>query len=304
MFDDEIVCLGNSITAATGYGSYDANTTLNQCNLNGDVVVSDNGSAYTTLATANEQSYDSAPKWVWHDSIGYVFPRGGKVVVANRSQSGNWYDINNNGVNAPVSRDVFSLRINHGKQVANGSYAYIIVPGKTAAEMQNYYASGNVVIVANNDSVQVVRHNVLNMYGLIFYKAASFTDDNISIKADKGCALLLKDKGKSMEMHIADPSQAQGLINIKTMIPVSAGQWLDTACDFSNTGDYRGASKAFVVVKSLSTAIREVSVEDTVTSVEYYDLTGRKIVKPPLKGVYLVLKTYRSGKRISTKSVR
>jgi chondroitin AC lyase len=268
MFDDEIVCLGNSITAATGssYDPYDANTTLNQSNLNGDVAVSDDGSAYTTLATG-EHSYAAAPKWVLHDSIGYIFPQGGKVVVSNQSQSGNWYDINNNGVDATVSKNVFSLWFDHGKQVTNGEYAYIIVPGKTVAEMQSYYASDNIEILANNDSVQAVRHKGLGMYGIIFYNAASYSDERISVETDKGCVLLLKDKGDYYQMNVADPAQAETQINVKTKFPASATEWTNTLCNFAGTGDYRGASKTYTVQKQTVSYEVNVNLGEGIVSV-------------------------------------
>jgi len=303
MFDNEIVCLGNSITAAGGYDAFDANTTLNQCNLNGDVVVSEDGNNFATLATMDEHAYASSPKWVLHDSIGYVFPNGGNVVVSNQKQSGNWYDINNNGKNAEVSRDVFSLWFNHGKKVSNGSYAYIIVPNKNAAGMKNYYESGDVEILANDASIQAVYHKTLDMLGIIFYSPAAFTGKDISVEVDKPCVLLFKKKADHIEMNIADPAQSQTVINVKTRIPSSAAEWTTTPCDFTNTGDYRGASKAFRIDSSL-TGIKEIDADDPVISARYYDLAGKEIIKPSKKGVYIIQKMHRSGKKTANKAIR
>jgi chondroitin AC lyase len=266
MFDDEIVCLGNSITAASGQSAYDANTTLNQCNLNGDVAASENGSEYSTLAEG-EHPYADAPKWVQHDGVGYVFPDGGNVVVSNQAQTGNWYDINNRGTNAVVSRNTFTMYFNHGKDVTNGDYAYIIVPGKTADEMQSYYAAANIEILANDASKQVVRHKGLGMYGIIFYNAASYSDERISVEADKGCVLLLKDKGNYYQMNIADPAQAETQINVKTKFPASATEWTNTLCDFAGTGDYRGASKAYTVQKQTVSYEVNVNLGEGIVSV-------------------------------------
>jgi chondroitin AC lyase len=300
MFDDEIVCLGNSITAATGQGSYDAHTTINQCNLNGDVVLSENGSDVAPLPSLGEHSYTTAPKWVLHDNIGYVFPAGGNLVLSNQVQSGNWHDINNNGLDAAVKRETFSLWFNHGKQVTNGSYAYIIVPGKTAAEMKDYYASGDVEILANDDAVQAVYHKGLAIWGIIFYKAASFTGGGISVKADKGCTLLLQQEDDLIKMHVADPAQAQTQINVQTLIPFTATEWTNTLCDFANTGDYRGASKSFAIQLSPN-GIKEITVEDPVINTRYYDLMGRQIAKPSVKGIYIIQKIHLSGKSASMK---
>lgn len=302
MFDDEIVCLGNSITAASGQEAYNTNTTINQSNLNGNVVVSENGNGFIPLAATGDHVYATAPKWVLHDTIGYVFPAGGHVVVSNQEQTGNWHDINNNGVNAVVSRDIFSLWFDHGKSVTNGTYAYIIVPGKTAIEMQDYYTAGNIELLANTASVQAVHHKTLGIYGIIFYSATTFTGGDISVEVDRPCVLLLKDKTSYAELNVADPAQAQARINVKTKIPATAADWITTVCDFTNTGDYRGASKAFVVPLSY-VGIKDVNVADPVISVRYYDLTGREVVEPSKKCIYIVQKTYLSGKKISTKVI-
>lgn len=304
MFDDEIVCLGNSITAASGNDAYDANTTLNQCNLKGNVTVSENGSDVAGLTTVGEHNYIAAPKWVLHDSIGYVFPAGGNVVVSNKSQDGNWYDINNNGVNAPVSRDIFSLWFNHGKNATNASYAYIIVPGKNADSMKAYCAEKNIVILANNDSVQAVYNRSLDMFGIIFYKTASLSAEGIVVSADKGCALLLKRKSDHVEMHIADPAQAQTTIKIKTRIPASAAEWMETSCSFAGTGEYKGASKAFTFPLPVSVGVQTIDDNERIVSERYFNLAGQEISKSAEKEIFIVQKTFLSGKTTTTKGIR
>ena len=302
MFDNEIVCLGNSITAVTGasYDPYDTNTTLNQCNLIGDVVVSENGINTVTLATADEHPYSTAPKWVLHDNIGYVFPNGGNVVVSNKTQHGNWHDINNNGTDAGVSRDVFSMWFNHGKKVNNGSYSYIIVPNKNAAEMKNYFESGNVEILENNTSLQAVHHKTLGMLGIIFYSSSvSFTGGGISVEVNRPCVLLLKKKNGHIEMHIADPAQSQTQINVKIKNS-SSTDWVTTSCNFAGTGDYKGASKAYYVPVS-GTGIKVTEVEDPVIDVQYYDLLGKETLKPSVEGIYILKKMHQSKKVTASK---
>jgi chondroitin AC lyase len=300
MFDDEIVCLGNSITAASGQGTYDANTTLNQCNLKGDVIVSENGNSFATLTTKAEHPYTVAPKWVLHDSIGYVFPSGGNVVVSNKTQSGSWSSINNSGSSATVNRDVFSLWFNHGKQVTNGTYAYIIVPGKTATGMQAYFEDGDIEILSNTTNIQAVYHKALGIWGIIFYGAGTFTDGNISVNVSKSCVLLLKKKEDCVEMHIADPAQAQTSITVKTKMPASATE-TTTVCNFAGTGDYRGASKAYRLPAIPSVGIKELNVKDPAVDLRYYDLMGKEIAKPAVAGIYILKKTHLSKKITTSK---
>jgi hypothetical protein len=59
-----------------------------------------------------------------------------------------------------------------------------------------------------------------------------------------------------------------------------------------------------VFEKELSTGITGAGVDkDPVTSLKYYDLTGREIVNPSEKGVYIIQKTYLSGKKTTGKTI-
>jgi hypothetical protein len=50
------------------------------------------------------------------------------------------------------------------------------------------------------------------------------------------------------------------------------------------------------------TGIKDIQVEDdAVTDVKYYDLTGREIINPSAKGVYIIQKLHLSGKKTSSK---
>jgi hypothetical protein len=57
--------------------------------------------------------------------------------------------------------------------------------------------------------------------------------------------------------------------------------------------------------KVQSTGINGAGVDDDpVTGVKYYDLTGKEIVNPSEKGVYIISKTHQSGKKTVAKAVR
>jgi chondroitin AC lyase len=218
-FDNEVVCLGSDITSAVPSNDYvtaatanfiraadefDINTTVNQCLLDGPVTVSSGGVA-SVLSTQGEHSYAAAPDWVLHGGVGYVFPQGGVVGLSNQMQTGNWREINTSQEDAVVNKDVFSLWFNHGKAAHKAQYAYVVVPDKyTAAEMDDYVAGNPIEILANTDSVQVVHHKQLNIWGMVFYKAARFEHSDFSIQTDKGCILLVD----GSTVHATYPAQS------------------------------------------------------------------------------------------------
>ena len=243
-FDDEVVCLGAGICSSASEPVF---TTMNQCLLSDKKMI---------LATKKKQenitegTFEYAsPQWVLHNRIGYLFPEGGKVVVNSQTQTGNWYDINNTASKDIQKEKVFTIGFDHGKQPSNSSYAYIVVPGKsTAQEMEAYRKAGNIEIMTNTKEMQVVRNKKLGIWQMVFYGAGEFKSKDITVRVDKGCALLIKDRNKKEAcVHVADPAQAQATIKVELCIPKKskASQKLD--CDFKESGIYAGASKAYTV---------------------------------------------------------
>jgi chondroitin AC lyase len=319
-FDDEVVCLGNDITSTvpsndyvtagtanfmTAADAFEINTTLNQCLLNGDIIVSSNGTT-STIATQDEHPFPTAPDWVLHDGIGYVFPNGGNVVISNKVQTGQWRDINTSGSTETQSKEVFSLWLNHGKPANKAQYAYIVVPNKqTAAEMEDYTAGQNIEILANTDSLQVVHHKTLDIWSMIFYKAASFEDTELAVKTNRSCALLLKKDGSRFIMHIANPSQAQTSITVDTRIPSGATEWKRTICNFAGTGAKAGASQVYEIDRLLTQLETVAPGNDPVVEIQYFNLMGQPLAQPPVEtGIYIIKEKHLSNTETVRKELR
>lgn len=239
-FDNEVVCLGAGIQSTS---TYPVHTTVNQCFLKGGILV-DKGDKEETLANGSHTL--QAPQWVLHDKIGYFFPQKEEVFLTAQTQSGRWYDINTSKSKKEEKMDVFTLGINHGVGPKDGSYAYIVVPGKTSAqEMKAYQKKNAIEILSNNAKVQAVRNTKLNVWMVTFFEAGTFTHKELSVNVDKPCILMIKDiTSKSANLHIADPGQTQSPIQVELKI----GKKKQTlTADFTQTGIYAGATKQYTV---------------------------------------------------------
>lgn len=239
-FDNEVVCLGAGIQSTS---TYPVHTTVNQCFLKGGIMV-DKGDKEETLANGSHTL--QAPQWVLHDKIGYFFPQKEEVFLTAQTQSGRWYDINTSKSKKEEKMDVFTLGINHGVGPKDGSYAYIVVPGKTSAqEMKAYQKKNAIEILSNNPKIQAVRNTKLNVWMLTFFEAGTFTHKELSVTVDKPCILMIKDiTSKSANLHIADPGQTQSPIQVELKI----GKKKQTlTADFTQTGIYAGATKQYTV---------------------------------------------------------
>jgi chondroitin AC lyase len=145
--EDEVVALGVGIKEAGGLPVY---TSVNQALWRTDVclpggVVAERGQRSLTV-----------PTWVHQDSIGYVFPEvGTNLTLKAEAQSGSWQAIDSAASDATVTKDVFSLWLDHG--TATGSYAYVVVPAKPAADMATYAAKLPVRTLVNSQSCKQLR---------------------------------------------------------------------------------------------------------------------------------------------------
>lgn len=240
-FDDEIICLGAGINSTAGVPVC---TTINQCLLSKKEVILSQ-SKKQSMVKEGDFVYDS-PEWVLHNGIGYVFPAGGNLFLSKKIQTGSWYSINHTESKNEQQQEVFTLGFNHGCNPRNATYAYIVVPGIHSARKMNNYRKSPVEILANTDSMQIVRHTKLGIWQMVFYKEGTFRNGELSVSVDKACALMIKDgHSGNAELHIADPGQTQSCIKVELLIPEISSERKTVLCDFRNTGIYAGASKAY-----------------------------------------------------------
>ena len=241
-FDDEVVCLGAGIHSTSQYPVY---TTVNQCLSTSEKAILRHKNKQTEIVQGSF-NYTS-PEWILHNKIGYLFPNGGNVFVANQQQTGSWYDINHTAPKDCVQKDVFTICLDHGKQPSDAIYAYIIVPGmQTTDEVKKYQKKKNIEILSNTENLQAVRSNKSDILQMIFYCAGEFTYKDLTVKADKACALMVKIKGQNeMKLHIEDPGQTHSNITIDIRM---RKQSKTINCDYRNSGIYAGSTKAFDIV--------------------------------------------------------
>lgn len=217
-FDDEIVCLGSGITS---HASEPIFTTVNQTLLSEEEPVYVSLNHRQSVLPQGETTYEN-PEWVLHGSVGYVFPQGGNVLVCAQKQSGTWYDINNSIKDKTViSKNVFTLGLNHGERPAAATYAYIVVPRiKNTKSLRNYLKKENIIIAANDTCKQVVKHRRLGIWQMVFYSPGSFQDESLCVKVSRPCALQIKggQKGR-LTIHVADPGQTGKPIEISISSP-------------------------------------------------------------------------------------
>ncbi len=201
-FDDLFVLLGTGISCS---GEDPVLTSINQCVLKGDVTVRDRAGVAATVISPGEHTYTKA-KWVHHDGVGYVPLGDGSWTVKIAAQTGSRHAINRTYSTETLSMDVFSAWINHGVRPEVGSYAYAVVPGIEAAELDQWTQSPPVKVLANSEAVQAVRDEGSGVTGAAFMRAGTVEiDEAFVVSVDQPCVAVLREEGDRFRIAIANP---------------------------------------------------------------------------------------------------
>jgi len=212
-FDDEVVALGAGIQDGDGLPVY---TSVNQALWRTDV------SLPGGVVAARGQRSMTAPTWVHQDSIGYVFPDAAtNLTLKADAQSGSWRAIDNAASDATVTKDVFSLWIDHG--TATGSYVYVVVPAKAATDMAYYAANLPVQTLANTTELQAVTHTASRTTGASFFQPGVLKlEAGLALRVDQPCIVLLHYISNSeLQISVSSSLGSVNAVGVEVSLEVS-----------------------------------------------------------------------------------
>lgn len=214
MFDDEVVSLGAGIT--------------NKENLTVETIVENRKiskeadeqlliDGIKSVETLGTQEVKKNPKWILLQgkkdkaNIGYFFPSNQTVNIKRETREGNLKEIYEYGGEGSAFRNYLTMWIDHGEQVSDGMYSYVILPNKTKEELESYASNPDIDILRNTKSVQAVRDKKLGVTGINFWDASSLED----ITVYQASSIVKEQKGDIMTLAISDPTQSQNKIEVE-----------------------------------------------------------------------------------------
>lgn len=207
-----LVCLGADIKTNTGR---DIITGVNQCHQKSETIITfDQGKAISTMDTLLNSNNISS---VWHDSIGYYFPRQSSTSLSLEKQSGNWHDIADPYSSDLVSGKVFKLWLNHGINAEKNRYEYMVLPAVSAFQFQKYVLNPDIEILSNTKAIQAVKLKDNSLFQFVLYEPTSFTSfTGLDLVETKTPGLVMIERGNSgnLTVTVADPTQAQKMFRL------------------------------------------------------------------------------------------
>ncbi|MFJ2505099.1 polysaccharide lyase family 8 super-sandwich domain-containing protein [Microbacterium sp. NPDC087592] len=193
-FDEGMVALGAGIASTSGAAVH---TTINQTSAKENATVG----GKPVAGDADDQSVGGA-RWAYNDEVGYVFADGQDVRVSNRAQSGSW-----EGQGA-VSRDAFTLYVDHGTKPTAGTYDYTVLPAATPAEVAAFADEPAMRTLRNDTSVQAVRHDAAGITMATFYAAGTLDlGGGRALTVDQPSIVLLDERGETPVVSLSNPDR-------------------------------------------------------------------------------------------------
>jgi chondroitin AC lyase len=195
-----VVCLGAGIACD---GESPVVTSINQCWLKGPVTTSaEKPDRDTPLAL-------SAPAWLHHDGVGYVFPDAAAVRLDAGPTSGNWHRINRRYPDKKETADVFSLWIEHGAKPTAADYSYVLLPGVDRGATARFARKSPVTVLKNTPALQAVHDAERGLTGAVFYNPGKLDADHAPIAVDQACIVLLRHNGDERRIAVAKPDSGR-----------------------------------------------------------------------------------------------
>lgn len=208
--DDAIVCLGAGITCRDGTA---VESTVDNRNLGpvGNAALTVDGSVQPLTHPWSATLTDVS--WVHlAGHAGYVFPGRATVRARREERTGRWSDINKNGAATPVARHYLTLWADHGTDPSGAGYAYLLMPGASAAQSAARAADiGWLSVSANTDDQQGVRVPSLGFTGVTFWFGGTVG----ALTASAPCAVMISERSDGTAVIcVSDPMRAQKTLTL------------------------------------------------------------------------------------------
>lgn len=148
------------------------------------------GSVLPTTIDGLNQVFENAAWANLEGYAGYYFPEGGKLTAYKENKSNPYLE----------------LFLSHGENPKDATYAYTLLPNRTAEETAAYAANPDITVLSNTAAMQAVREKNTNVTGMVFWQPGTFNGFTANIPM----VVMVKETAEGIRIAVSDPSMSHG----------------------------------------------------------------------------------------------
>jgi chondroitin AC lyase len=141
--------------------------------------------------------------------VGYIINSTDKVIMKSQIQSGSWKEINSPASGDLITKKVFSLGIDIGKNEVDKSYSYTLLPSISLAKFKLYKLNDHVQILQNTNAVQAAYQRDIQQVQAVFYTSGKLLLPwkKLSVEMKQPGLVMLKKAGNKLIIDYCQPSE-------------------------------------------------------------------------------------------------
>lgn len=148
-----------------------------------------------------------------NQNLGYLMLEDQLVKTDLETREGTYQQLNDAFPSSKQYREAYQkIIINHGSTVNNGSYAYLLFPDATAAELKKVTTEDAFTILENTEAVQAIQNNQSNLIGATVWSDNGAKVDGYTV--DKPASFLVQQNEKRLSINLSNPKQTSEKITL------------------------------------------------------------------------------------------
>ncbi|MBD1381987.1 polysaccharide lyase 8 family protein [Metabacillus arenae] len=221
LFDDELVLMGSGIKDEMGR---DVITTIDNRMFAENETGTITGETYDDRRLNDPINGEYDLKWMNFKTdaegtqVGYYFPENSKINVTKDTVTESINRIRTSNPDTNVTKNFFTLGIDHGKDPENEKYAYVILPNFDEAKTNEYSNNPSVKILSNTENVHAVENTKLGMKGFNFFSDKKNTVSNVT-SFNKASIMIKNNHNGTVTIAVSDPTLSLDKMKLEIVIP-------------------------------------------------------------------------------------
>ncbi len=220
MLGDYMVALGAGVTNMQPEQEGTIRTTIEQTAHQGKVFLYDGKKSRTPESGINSLVDKDKSCWVvQEDGFAYKpLPEySSKAFFVTETRKNEWMkrNLSNKGkANQPETADILRVWVDHGREVKDGTYGYVVYAGKGLPEKKHPFD-----VLRNDTLVQAVQSADRKVLEAVFYSAGETIKwDGKSVEVSAPCVLLIEKEKDGYKVSVTDPTMNTQLKNIEVKV--------------------------------------------------------------------------------------